>query len=1232
MDLKIIQWNPNGYYQKYEEIKQLIDLIHPSIICLQESHLLEQQNVNIRNFTIYRKDYLEGKKAAGGVLTAVNNEIFSEKVDIITPLQAVTVKLMINPGQYIFLCNLYLPPGYLEIQDLNDLVGNLPTPFLLIGDFNAHHRMWGGEKNDRRGNLIENLITTNDQLILLNNGQPTHIHIANGSFSAIDLSLCSSGLAPKLNWDVHPDLCASDHFPIIINMRETQVKKYNYSQRWITEKVDWDRYAELTYIQASDQPITDIDQTVNTFTEHLLKTAYEIIPRTLGRSRHFPVPWWDQEVALAIKERKKALRTYRNNRTIEHFIIFKKMRAKARNLIRSKRKESWDKFISNINSNTTDTEIWNNLRKLARNKTNISIHHIYSQNEILTNPAEIAQVFTKYYSSITQEQEYKPEFIEYKQIMEQNEHFEFSDNNNMSYNSPISVEELENSLSKQSNSTPGPDDIHPFMLKHMHETSKQYLMNILQHIWTMHKFPSQWKRAIILPIHKAGKPKLNPESYRPISLTSCVCKVMENIINQRLAWHIEQRQLLTPYQYGFRKYRSTIDHLVTLENEIARAYQQKEYVITIFFDIKRAFDLTWRHKIIKQLLKFGFNGNIVYFIQNFLSNRLICTKIANQLSNYEPQYNGLPQGSILSPILFNIAINDLTEKIQYPIKYYLYADDLCTSLTIKDLSVGQKILQQMLNNLEIWSDNNGLQFSTEKTKVMIFHQQRKFNPNLKLKLFNQNLLRTNQHTFLGLTLDERLTWLPHLKKLRASCQKSLCLLKVVNGLNNGSDRKTLLKLYRSLIQSKLNYGAIIYSSAKPKVLSILDPIHHTGLRIATGVYRSCPISSLLCEANELSLNHRREEQLLRYALRIKSLREHPNKNILEAAPQSYILYTLKEHMPKPYIARLKILTTHINYKLPEVIVPKISDTPPYHRSKLKFNRELEEYPKTSTPIQLYKQIFLSVIEKYPDYKQIYTDGSKTQHNVGCAYAVSNEGHKLFKLPTSTSIFTAELMAIYQALKEVNESSRGNYFIFTDSLSSIKALQAQIVKNNLARNVVLMTQEILKKGSKIIFAWIPSHVGINENERVDEYANTARTHGTLLAKTVIEDEFKNISSIIRNIWQKNWSRKTDKLKEVKPNISEWQSCYRKSRREEIVLARLRTGHSNLTHKHLFKKEEPPICNVCNEYITIKHLLSKCPLTKDPSNNEASLAAILGDDEENIKLLINKLKEANIYQLI
>lgn len=252
------------------------------------------------------------------------------------------------------------------------------------------------------------------------------------------------------------------------------------------------------------------------------------------------------------------------------------MRAKARNLIRTKRKESWDKFISNINSNTTDTEIWKNRKKLERNKTNISIHHIYSQNEILTNPAEIAQVFTKYYSSITQEQEYKPEFIEYKQIMEQNEHFEFTDNNNMPYKSPISVEELESSLSRQSNSTPGPDDIHPFMLKHMHETLKKYLMNILQHIWTMHKFPSQWKKAIILPIHKAGKPKLNPESYRPISLTSCVCKVMENIINQRLAWHIEQRQLLTPYEYGFRKYRSTIDHLITLENEIARAYQQKE--------------------------------------------------------------------------------------------------------------------------------------------------------------------------------------------------------------------------------------------------------------------------------------------------------------------------------------------------------------------------------------------------------------------------------------------------------------------------------------------------------------------------------------------------------------------------------------------------------------------------------------------------------------------------------
>ena len=151
----------------------------------------------------------------------------------------------------------------------------------------------------------------------------------------------------------------------------------------------------------------------------------------------------------------------------------------------------------------------------------------------------------------------------------------FTSKNSEDYNKPFTIAELNDSITKSHNTAVGPDEIHNEFLKHLPEESLRYLLNIYNHIWKSNTFPETWRQATIIPIPKTGKDTTNPQNYRPIALTSCLCKTMERMINKRLTWYLETNNLITNLQTGFRKKRGTIDHLIRLETYIREAYIKK---------------------------------------------------------------------------------------------------------------------------------------------------------------------------------------------------------------------------------------------------------------------------------------------------------------------------------------------------------------------------------------------------------------------------------------------------------------------------------------------------------------------------------------------------------------------------------------------------------------------------------------------------------------------------------
>ena len=356
--------------------------------------------------------------------------------------------------------------------------------------------------------------------------------------------------------------------------------------------------------------------------------------------------------------------------------------------------------------------------------------------------------------------------------------------------------------------------------------------------------------------------------------------------------------LLSNIQCGFRQGRPTLDHLVRFETFIREGFVQNEHVVSVFFDLEKAYDTTWKYGILKDLSDMGLRGRLPIFISQFLSDRNFKVRVGSTLSDPFEQEMGVPQGSILSPTLFSIKINSLAKTLTFGTQGSLYVDDFLICYRAKNMDNIERQLQLCLNKIEKWAAGNGFSFSTSKTVGMHFCNKRKLHLDPDLTFYGQPIKIVKETKFLGLIFDNKLSFIPHIKMLKAKCTKALDIIKVVSSADWGADRSVLLNLYRSLVRSKLDYGSIIYGSARKSYLQMLDPVHHQGLRLSLGVFRTSPIESLYVEANEPSLYNRRIKLGLQYATKLKS---YPNNPAYDCVFNPSYIYTTKKvlHPRKP---------------------------------------------------------------------------------------------------------------------------------------------------------------------------------------------------------------------------------------------------------------------------------------------------------------------------------------------
>lgn len=1170
----ILQWNCNGCINNLFQLKLLTVNTAPFCICLQETHFKPDTKFSLRGYNIYRKDIIPNLRARGGIAILLKDNIPINNIRIQSRLQVIAVQIL-YPLK-ITICNIYLPDIYWNSDDLKDIINQLPTPFIIVGDFNSHNPLWGSDRLDTRGRTIEELINEFD-LVLLNTGEGTYFNSRSNTFSRLDLSMCSAGIAHNFRWTVLQEQLFTDHAPIQINC-STRLAPHTIPKRWKIKKANWEKFQTQLVPLELKQTTND---SVKEITNNIISAANLSIPKTNGLVKTPRVPWWNEETQNATKEKKRALAIFKRNPTTENLINFKRFRSRARRLIIQQKRKCWENYVSTLNGETPTIEVWEKIRNIVGKKFKMQSPILIINGTEIQGEKNIANELAKHFEFTSSTKNYSIEFQTQKCNLEVE--LNFSENSNSIYNNDLTMFEFEKAMEETKSSAPGKDQIHYDMIKNLPSNEKEQVLRLFNLIWSEGVYPESWQTSIIIPIPKPGKDSTNPNNYRPISLTSCFSKLMEKIINARLVWYLETNNYISNYQTGFRKYRSTADQIVLLDNAIKKSFAERKHLIAVSFDLEKAFDLTWRYNILKTLHEWGLRGRLPTFIRNFLKNRNFSVRIGDTLSDERTLENGIPQGSTISVTLFLIAINKLVESIDNSIGKSLYVDDLIIYFSGRHLYEVEEKLQTVINQLIEKADSLGFRFSSSKTHCIDFCRLRTRHNDPTLYIKGNRLEVKNTTKILGMIFDRKLSWKQHIEDLANRCKKTLNIIKCVSNINWGADREVLLNIYKSLILSKMEYGSTIYSSACKTRLYQLEKIHKEGIRLATGAFRTSPNQAVFCESGIPSFLIRRNQLQLNYGVKIWSQPNHPNHSDM---------YNI--NINKTIGNRIQKELNELDFTLPPIFPLQHNEVAPWTMKLPNIHFDCKKYKKENTNRTIYLQIFHEIVNKYNECTVIYTDGSKTDRGVGSAFSHMGETYWCTLNPLA-SIYTAELFAILQSLRFIDILQRGTYLICTDSCSSLLAIKEGISNDPLVQNILTMIHLVENTGKNINFLWIPGHIGIAGNELADTAARLATDEPYLDDIPIRPDDLKTyLKTKIKQKWNQEWNNSNHKLKHIKSNAYEQLPFPTNKRREQVALTRMRIGHTNLTHIHLLCGNRPPLCTHCNEQQTVEHFIIECPV--------------------------------------
>ena len=1207
--LNILNWNCRSLYSNLSVFKVKLYSKEPHIACLCETWLKKDfipKFTNYTSFFIFRHH-----QRGGGLAILVRNDVLAKGKNLVyfptgrLEVQALTI---IGERYNIDILNVYNPNCNISTEEFEHYFSQLSENCLIVGDFNAKNSLWDTQsaENQSGRNLVNSLTIFPNLCLVTPPDLPTYYHMATGRSSTLDLCFISTQLFPTCNLELLEDF-GSDHMPILINIQfNTHISGVQVRTRWLTGgKNKWNEWSDsLPNLEEQNDLNTYYNKFIDSIniannTVFKLSKAHKLVK--------YNKPWWTEDCEKAVKERHHLKQKFKKHPTQDNLIILRRAESNAKKVIKDAKRNSFREFCNSINSRTPIKSIWSNIKRLSGVYKPYRNIPLLVNGQFLTNCEDKANAIADHFEETTnlnKNLDGTQFLLDIAWAMMSEEEKD--------YNKLFNIYELETCIKNLKNTSPGEDKISNDMLGNLPNTYLQHFLNIINISFKNSILPETWKFSLTIPIIKPSKPESDPKSNRPISLLSCPGKVMEKLINNRLIYFLESTHRLSSTQGGFRSRLCTLDQIARVEQTIRISLINRKVCICIFVDFSSAFDRVWHTGLLYKLCKMGLTGSILRWLKEYLSNRTSKVIYNGKYSSTRPVSSGVPQGSILSPLLFNIMTSDIP--IANDVKLAEYADDILFFCSKPSLAEAQACIQTQMNSLHEWSNQWGMKINISKTKGMIFKRGTEVSPLIKIDKTSVQFVP--KFKYLGMLLDKDLSWKPHINNLKSACIPRLNILKSISNPHWGADRNILLKTYVSLIRSVLDYGSIFYSTAPHYCLKQLDTVQNQALRIALGVRLTSPIVALEVESNIPPLFIHRKMLMLKYMCRTSILPNHIDvkKDLYGNIDNLMDLKWTSFYLPPLVIRCLKTLNRLDIPRPRNFSIPLIPINPPWEDLSEVFISDFPLlFPKKASNSQV-QTIFTNLqSNSYKDFRECYTDGSVITEPVmssAAAIAIKQNDEYVtrnWKLHKLSGIFISEMFAIYQALllAPKNMSTETGLVIYTDSLSSVLALQNHNNKPYLF--LYFKINELIQKlRSKFVVKvqYIPSHKGIRGNEVADEAAKAAHDNNISLSTPITNQVYNKIlKEKLSNLWTERYERDVmDFGKAIfffsnksKPEYWPWSN--HKSRMIESSLSKLRIGHVGLNN-HLFRinKSDTELCE-CGEAETVDHFLLICPAYQD-----------------------------------
>ena len=820
--LSVIYTNADSIRNKMDEFQNLVKNNKPHLIAITEfypksyKYDLIEAELKLPDYNLIRNRQEINSR---GCAIYLHKDLEMSEVEIHSPHKdAIWCEIKLVQNDKLLIGCLYRSPGMTD-QGHRDFIKMMdttiresePSHILIVGDFNLPEINWStctttSNNMENKNNTFMECIR--DHYLFQHVTIPTRGR-GNQNPNILDLILTNEENMVSDLEHLSP-LGHSDHailrfkFNCYLTKSPTIATKYNYNignyeaMNKEMNEVKWEEELEK---------LETIDSKWQFIKENITSSIHRHIPkRNPPRFRKNKTCMFSENILAKIRKKHRAWQRYIETKDGQKYKDYCQIRNKVKSLTRRAKIEQ-EKNISR-NAKDNPKKFWQYVKSKTKTKDNIPDLDIPGEDEgnskTTTNDFEKAETLLNYFSSVfTIEGEGEvPNFDPVtEEVLE-----------DLEIGEELVRKKLEN---LKTNKSPGPDAIHPKVLYELSKSIASPLTILFRFSLSSNSLPQDWRDAHVSAIFKKGNKKKS-SNYRPVSLTCISCKILESIIKDHVIKHMQKNKLFSKSQFGFMKGRSTSYQLLITLEKWTEILDQGGKIDTIYFDFMKAFDTVPHNRLLNKLPAYGINNEITNWVRSFLTNRRQKVVVNGHHSNWSEVTSGIPQGSILGPLLFILYINDLPSEITSNVM--LFADDTKIFHEIKSID-DQELLQSDINNMFEWSNKWLLRFHPDKCKVMRIGAKEE--DAYKYSLDDKILSYTEEEKDLGVTIDNKLKFETHIANKVNTANK---VMGIIRRSFTHLDKTTFIRLFKALVRPHLEYANPVWHPNLKKSKTLIENV------------------------------------------------------------------------------------------------------------------------------------------------------------------------------------------------------------------------------------------------------------------------------------------------------------------------------------------------------------------------------------------------------------------------